>query len=82
MSHMSHICLTLWLRSVTLIKSLLVIKDIFSHTLVSNFIWNEMCLIGYSEYKDQEGDTKNGNKICYEEPCFFYYFKKRVFIWN
>ena len=49
-----QVCLTVWLRCVTLMQSVLVIKYVSSHNLHSIYIKHELFLIVYCEYNNQE----------------------------
>ena len=49
-----HICLNVWLTSVTLIHSLFCLSKTFSHNFSSSYIKNEMSLIVYCKIKYQE----------------------------
>ena len=60
-----------WLRSVTLIQSLLVIKPIFSRKLPASCNWHEMHLIVHCEYKDQEWWCSTSEQVAPVNIAFY-----------
>ena len=56
------------IESLTLIQSLLVIKPIFSHNLPLKYIWQELSLIVYCEYKSSYIE-RNKNPSFYNVRC-------------